>query len=76
MRCYVEHAPERVECPEHGVRTESVPWARCAASRFTSAFEDEVAWLSGAHVQERPGRAHAHRLAHRGRDLREGRGLA
>ena len=45
-RCYVEHAPLRVECPEHGVRTEAVPWARCASSRFTSAFEDEVAWLA------------------------------
>ena len=45
-RCYVEHAPLRVECPEHGVRREAVPWARSAASRFTSAFEDEVAWLA------------------------------
>ncbi len=44
--CYVEHAPLRVECPEHGVRTALVPWARSASSRFTSAFEDEVAWLS------------------------------
>ncbi len=45
-RCYMEHAPLRVECPEHGVRTEAVPWARCVSSRFTSAFEDEVAWLA------------------------------
>ena len=45
-RCYVEHAPLRVECPEHGVRAGAVPWARSAASRFTSAFEDEVAWLA------------------------------
>ena len=45
-RCYVEHAPVRVECPEHGVRSAPVPWARCASSRFTSAFEDEVAWLA------------------------------
>lgn len=45
-RCYVEHAPTRVECPEHGVRSAAVPWARSASSRFTSAFEDEVAWLA------------------------------
>ena len=41
-RCYVERAPVRVECPEHGVRSAPVPWARSASSRFTSAFEDEV----------------------------------
>lgn len=25
--CYLEYAPCRVRCPEHGVRTEAVPWA-------------------------------------------------
>lgn len=45
-RCYVEYAPRRVECPEHGVRAEVPPWARCASSRFTSSFEDTVAWLA------------------------------
>lgn len=45
-RCYVEYAPRRVECPEHGVRAEAVPWARTASSRFASAFEDTVAWLA------------------------------
>lgn len=45
-RCYVEYAPRRVECPEHRVRAEAVPWARAASSRFTSAFEDTVAWLA------------------------------
>ena len=45
-RCYVEYAPRRVERPEHGVRAEAVPWARAAPSRFTSAFEDTVAWLA------------------------------
>ena len=45
-RCYVEHAPVRVECPEHGVRSAPVPWARSASSRLASAFEDEVAWLA------------------------------
>lgn len=45
-RCYLEHAPVRASCPEHGVRTAPVPWARCASSRFASAFEDWVAWLA------------------------------
>jgi transposase len=45
-RCYVEHAPVRVECPEHGVRCAALPWARLASSRFTSGFEDQVAWLA------------------------------
>lgn len=47
-RCdgYDTLAPRRVECPEHGVRAEAVPWARSASSRFTSAFEDTVAWLA------------------------------
>ena len=45
-RCYVEYAPRRVECPEHGVRSEATPWARSAASRFTASFEDQVAWLA------------------------------
>ena len=38
-RCYLEHAPVRASCPEHGVRTTPVPWARCASSRFASAFD-------------------------------------
>ena len=45
-RCYIEYAPRRVECADHGVRSEALPWARSAKSRFTSAFEDLVAWLS------------------------------
>ena len=45
-RCYLEHAPVRARCPEHGARTAPVPWARRASSRFTSAFEDWVAWLA------------------------------
>jgi transposase len=35
----------RVSCPEHGVLTAHVPWARPGA-RFTRAFEDTVAWLT------------------------------
>ena len=34
----------RLACPEHGVVTESVPFARSGA-RFTSDFEDLVVWL-------------------------------
>jgi transposase len=36
----------RVRCPEHGVHVEAVPFARHGA-RFTSDFEDLVAWLTG-----------------------------
>ena len=35
----------RLECPVHGVITESVPWA-AHDSRFTRDFEDLVAWLA------------------------------
>lgn len=43
--CFLEYAPRRVECPEHGVVTEAVPWAR-RGSRFARDFEDWVAWLA------------------------------
>lgn len=48
LKRYVEYAPTRVRCPEHGVRSEAVPWARSAAGRFTRGFEDQVAWLACA----------------------------
>ena len=35
----------RVRCPDHGVRTEGVPFAR-SRSRFTRDFEDLVGWLA------------------------------
>lgn len=35
----------RVNCPEHGVVTASVPWAR-HNSRYTLDFEQTVAWLA------------------------------
>lgn len=41
---FLECATVRVKCPEHGVVTASVPWAH-HASRFTHAFEQQVAWL-------------------------------
>ena len=44
-KCYLEYAPVRVRCPEHGVHVESVPWAR-PKSRFTRPFEDWVAWMA------------------------------
>jgi transposase len=35
----------RIDCPDHGARTEAVPFARCG-SRFTRDFEDLVGWLA------------------------------
>lgn len=35
----------RLNCPEHGVVTETVPWAE-RDSKFTRDFEDLVAWLA------------------------------
>lgn len=43
--CFLEYRPVRVECPEHGVHVEAVPWARHKA-RSTRDFEDRVAWMS------------------------------
>ncbi len=44
-----------MRCPEHGVVVCAVPWAR-HGSRFTHAFEQQVAWLavntSGSAVAE------------------------
>ena len=52
---YLEADAPRVECPEHGVVVCAVPWAR-HGSRFTRAFEQQVAWLavntSGSAVAE------------------------
>lgn len=45
FKCYLEAAVRRIECDEHGVLTESVPWARPAA-KMTRAFDDTVAWLT------------------------------
>ena len=42
---YLEADAPRVRCPEHGVVVCAVPWAR-HGSRFTRAFEDQVAWLA------------------------------
>jgi transposase len=42
---YVEADAPRVRCRRHGVVVCAVPWAR-HGSRFTRAFEDQVAWLA------------------------------
>jgi transposase len=41
---YLEAAAPRVHCRQHGVVVAAVPWAR-HGSRFSRAFEDQVAWL-------------------------------
>ena len=41
---FLQASTRRVVCPEHGVVVAAVPWAR-PGSRFTTAFEDTVAWL-------------------------------
>jgi len=42
---FVEADAPRVSCRRHGVVVCAVPWAR-HDSRFTKAFEDQVAWLA------------------------------
>ena len=42
---YIEAESPRVCCPEHGVVTAAVPWAR-HHSRFCKNFEDTVTWLA------------------------------
>ncbi|MGH2718965.1 MAG: ISL3 family transposase [Actinomycetota bacterium] len=44
-RLQVRASLRRLRCPRHGVRTEGVPFAR-AGSRFSSDFEDLVAYLA------------------------------
>jgi transposase len=43
--CFLEAQAPRVSCRRHGVVVCAVPWAR-HDSRFTRAFEDQVAWLA------------------------------
>lgn len=42
---FIEAEAPRVNCPEHGVVVQQVPWAR-HKSRFTRSFEDTAVWLS------------------------------
>ena len=44
MPVFVKYRPQRVLCPEHGALNEDIPWAD-GNSRFTAAFNDEVAWM-------------------------------
>ena len=42
---YLFYRRQRIECPEHGVHAEWIPWAD-GESRFTESFNDEVAWMA------------------------------
>ena len=42
---YICYQPNRVECKQHGVRTEYIPWAD-GTSRFTEDFNNEIAWMA------------------------------
>lgn len=43
-KTFIEYATVRVACPTCGTHVAAVPWAH-HASRFTRAFEEQVAWL-------------------------------
>jgi len=43
---YLRYAPRRVECPCCGVVAEKVPWCEHPAARFTTPFEEAVAFLA------------------------------
>ena len=47
VRACLEADAPRVACPEHGVITAAVPWARHGAGH-TRFFDDQVAWLAAA----------------------------
>ena len=44
-RVLIRAKVSRLKCPQHGVQTETVPWAQ-PGSTFTLDFEDLVAWLA------------------------------
>ena len=44
-KCFLEYALPRIECPEHGKITASVPWAR-HDDYFSMPFEEHAAWLA------------------------------
>jgi transposase len=44
-KAFIEGEAPRVECRRHGVVVARTPWAR-HGSRFTRAFEQQVAWLA------------------------------
>lgn len=45
VKLLLEYAPRRVDCEEHGVTVEMVPWAG-GKSAYARDFERQVAWLS------------------------------
>src|SRR5207247_202122 len=47
IRAYLEADTPRVSCPEHGVITAAVPWARHGAAH-TRFFDAQAAWLAAA----------------------------
>ena len=44
-KVFLSYRPKRIECPEHKIVTEAVPWAH-HKSRFTKAFEQMLLWGS------------------------------
>ena len=42
---YICYRPNRIECSEHGILTEYIPWAD-GTSRFTEDFNNEIAWMA------------------------------
>ena len=44
-KVFIEAPAIRIECPEHGVHTAAVPWARHHSS-FTRHFENTVSWMA------------------------------
>ena len=41
---YICYQPQRIECPDHGILTEFIPW-QDGKSRFTEDFNNEIAWM-------------------------------
>jgi transposase len=68
-RCVIESELRRLRCPDCGVHTEAVPWARGGA-HHTRDFEDVVAWLA-QQMAKTPDRWFvADRVGHRRADRR------
>lgn len=44
-KVYVVYDIKRIQCPEHGIHTEQIPWAY-PYSKFTKEFEQQVAYLA------------------------------
>jgi len=50
-KVWFEADTPRVRCRKHGVVAARVTWARAGKTGYTSAFEDQVAWLAAATSQ-------------------------